>query len=339
MAYTTIDNPELYFQTKIYTGDGNDNRAITFDGSEDMQPDLTWFKSRSNTTWHNVFDSIRGANKAFATNATNAEESRSDTMDSFDSDGFTLGNDPSQDPDGANTNADGYTYVCWAWKESATAGFDMVSYTGNATGRTISHSLSAVPHFMLIVNYESATNRHVYHHKNTSAPATDYLKLNSTDATGDAASVFNDTDPTSSVFSVGTGDGTNKNTDTIIAYLFSEKQGFSKFGSYTGNGNADGPFVYTGFRPAYVMMKRTDSSGYHWEIWDNKRDSFNLVDLGLTANQNVAEFTETFGDFVSNGFKIRGTNTNKNGSGGTYIYMAFAEAPFVNSNGVPCNAR
>ena len=125
-AYTTIDNPELYFQVKIYTGDGNDNRAITFDGDEDMQPNWLWFKNRGAAAWHNIYDSVRGANKALASNANNTEESRSDTLDSFDSNGFTVGNDTSQDPDGYNTNASSNTYVCWAWKESATAGFDIV---------------------------------------------------------------------------------------------------------------------------------------------------------------------------------------------------------------------
>ena len=341
MAYTTIDNPELYFQCKIYTGDGNDNRAITFDGSENMQPNLTWFKRRSHATWHNVYDSVRGANKSLATNANNAEETRSDTMDSFDSNGFTLGNDTSQSPNGLNTNASGYTYVCWAWKESATAGFDIVSFTGNATNRTISHSLSAVPHWMVVKNRDSAVNWTVYHHKNTSAPETDRLLLNTTDATGDSDAEWNDTAPTSSVFSVGTGDSPNKSGDAIIAYLWTEKQGFSKFGTYTGNGNADGAFIYTGFRPACVIMKCSSDNATPWLIWDNKRPGYNLTNLRLRPSAANAEDTSTADpiDILSNGFKCRGTNDDSNKDGSTFIYMAFAEAPFVNSNGVPCNAR
>ena len=288
MAYTTIDNPELYFQCKIYTGDGNDNRAITFDGSENMQPNLTWFKSRSHATWHNVYDSVRGANKSLATNANNAEETRSDTMDSFDSNGFTLGNDTSQSPNGLNTNASGYTYVCWAWKESATAGFDIVSFTGNATNRTISHSLSAVPHWMVVKNRDSAVNWTVYHHKNTSAPETDRLLLNTTDATGDSDAEWNDTAPTSSVFSVGTGDSPNKDGDAIIAYLWSGKQGFSKFGSYTGNNNADGAFEFTGFRPAFVLIKNA-TDGADWTINDIARDPHNVNNLRLFHNDNKVE--------------------------------------------------
>ena len=339
MSYTNgLDNPELYFQCKLYTGDGNDNRAITFDGSENMQPNLTWFKSRSHATWHNVYDSVRGANKSLATNANNAEETRSDTMDSFDSNGFTLGNDTSQSPNGLNTNASGYTYVCWAWKESATAGFDIVSYTGNATNRTISHSLSAVPHWMVVKNRDSTVNWTVYHHKNTSAPETDRLLLNTTGATGDSDAEWNDTAPTSSVFSVGTGDSPNKSGDAIIAYLWTAKQGFSKFGSFVANSNTDGPFIYTGFRPALVIGKVASDTN-DWFMFDNKRSTFNPVDDSLFPNKNDAESTSHVIDFLSNGFKVRDSDGTVNSTGNTYIYMAFAEAPFVNSNGVPCNAR
>ena len=333
MSYTNgLDNPELYMQVKLYTGNDTNDTAITLDGDTNMQPDLVWIKSRDNTEEHMLTDSVRPINNYLASDNSGAEDSDSDNMQSLDSDGFSVGT-----RDTHNSNA--IKYVAWCWKESATAGFDIVSFTGNVTNRTISHSLSAVPKVMIVKNREASESWVVYHASNTSAPETDYLILNATNATADGNTTWNDTAPTSSVFTVSTSPAVNGDGEGMIMYLWSQKQGYSKFGSYTGNGNADGPFVYTGFRPAYVMMKRTDSSGYHWEIWDNKRDSFNLVDLGLTANQNVAEFTETFGDFVSNGFKIRGTNTNKNGSGGTYIYMAFAEAPFVNSNGVPCNAR
>ena len=164
---------------------------------------------------------------------------------------------------------------------------------------------------------------------------TKYLLLNSDAAPATDSTAWNNTTPTSSVFSVGSQFGGSD----YVAYCFAEKKGFSKFGSYTGNGNADGPFIYTGFKPAFVIHKRTDVAGYYWQIWDNKRDSFNVVDLGLNANTTVAEYTETFGDFVSNGFKITGTNTNKNEAGGTYIYIAFAENPLVNSLGNPANAR
>mgnify|MGYP003116184875 CR=1 FL=1 len=345
MSYTNgLDNPELYFQTKIYTGDGNDNRAITFDGSENMQPDLTWFKSRSAATWHNVYDSVRGANKSLATNASNAEETRSDTMDSFDSNGFTLGNDTSQSPNGLNTNASGYTYVAWCWKESATAGFDIVSYTGNGSNRTISHSLSAKP-AMMIVKQRSASRDWWVYNKNLDGTdgATGVLYLSTTDAAGTSATTsWNSTAPTTSVFSLGTTVGVNKASQTYIAYLFAEKQGFSKFGSYIGNGNNNGTFVYLGFRPAWLLIKRSSASGTDWILHDNKRAGFNVNDDYLAANTSAAEVTgNTYQnlDLLANGFKMRGSGTGTNTSGETYVYMAIAESSFVNSSGVPNNAR
>ena len=331
MSYTNgLDNPELYFQCKLYTGDGNDNRAITFDGSENMQPNLTWFKSRSHATWHNVYDSVRGANKSLATNANNAEETRSDTMDSFDSNGFTLGNDTSQSPNGLNTNASGYTYVAWCWKESATAGFDIVSYTGNATARTISHSLSAVPKVILGKRRSDASNWCMYHESYGNTKSL-YLNNNTVGAT--STTFWNDTNPTSSVFTVGTDAALNGNTDTQIAYLWSEKQGFSKFGTYVSNNTTDNAFIYTGFKPAFLIAKSTTSTN-NWVMHDNKRNTFNPRSAKLYPDIANSEDTEADWDFLSNGLKLRaGAGAN------TFIYMAFAEAPFVNSKGVPCNAR
>jgi len=342
MAYTTIDNPELYFQSVLWTGNGSNPRTITFGGDENMQPDLLWYKCRSHAVPHILLDSVRGAgnDKELSPNSDLQEGSQSSETDgfisAFTSDGFTLAAGSS----GGDhyTNEGSRTFVAWGWKESADAGFDIVTYTGSGSAQNISHSLSAVPEFFP-TKRRSGTNQWRTYHVGASDSATDYTNLDTTDAFGDDATIFNDTMPTSSVFTVGTDSGINGSSETYVTYLWTGKQGFSKFGSYIGNGSSDGTFVYTGFKPAWVMMKRTDSSGYHWEIWDNKRNTFNLVNTGLTANVNYADFTETFGDFLSNGFKIRGTNANKNASGGTYIYMAFAEAPFVNSNGVPCNAR
>jgi len=335
MAYTTIDNPELYFQTKLYTGNGSTN-AITLDGDEDMQPGMMWFKDRGDTESHIFVDAVRGATKNLHPDQNWAESTQSDRVTAIGSDGFTLGADTNN-----GINESSHTFVAWCWKESATSGFDIVTFTGTGSAKTEAHSLSAVPHVMLVMNRDSANNLHLYHHKNTSAPETDYLNINASDSTDDAATVWNDTVPTSSVFSVGTADTVNKNTDNILAYLWSEKQGFSKFGTYIGNGNADGPFVFCGFRPAFVLGKiYTDRN--EWFMLDNKRDPFNLVDNTLWANENNAE-NNTLGqqavDFLSNGFKIRDSDGTVNSSGNTYIFMAFAEAPFVNSNGVPCNAR
>ena len=337
-AYTTIDNPELYFQCKLYTGNGSDSHAMTFDQTDtSMQPDMVWMKSRTQSGYnHYLVDSVRGVTKAIRPNLSNDEDTYSDAFKSFDSNGFTLDDDTSNSEINQNTK----TYVAWCWKETADAGFDIVSYTGNGTDDTdISHSLSAVPHVMIVKNRTSAHGWNVYHHKNTSAPETDYLSLDENSATYDSANSWSDEAPTSSVFTLGGGNGTNKNTDSLIAYLWTEKQGFSKFGSYTGNGNNDGSFVHTGFRPAWVMCKGT-ASNREWVMHDNKRDAENVVDGTLYANTNDAEGTGTARmDFLSNGFKLREDGNNWNASGETYVYLAFAEAPFVNSNGVPGNAR
>jgi len=238
-------------------------------------------------------------------------------------------------------NSSSRTFVAWCWKESATAGFDIVAYTGNGTDDTdISHNLSAVPHVMIVKNRTSAHGWNVYHHKNTSAPETDYLSLDEDGGTNDSAGSWSDEAPTSSVFTLGDGNGTNKNTNSLIAYLWAPKQGFSKFGGFTGNGNDNGPFIYTGFRPAWTMIKCTSATD-HWPIDDNKRAPHNFMQNTLRANLTNVEYTgAAYGiDFLSNGFKVRNDDGQYNLDGGTFVYMAFAEAPFVNSNGVPCNAR
>ena len=329
-AYTTIDNPGAYFNTVLWTGNATTSTAITGVG---FQPDMTWIKERSQTRSHVLFDVVRGATVQLNPNDSASDATVAESLQSFDADGFTVG-------DATSVNESGETYVGWNWKESATAGFDIVGYTGNETARTIAHSLSAVPKMMIFKNTGSSSSEWpVYHGANTSAPATDRLFLSGTHATGDNSTFFNDTAPTSSVFSVGDSSDVNEASEITISYLFAEKQGFSKFGSYTGNGNADGAFVYTGFRPAFVMVKESSTTN-SWRILDNKRSPINVANLALKADMSSAEFTadhET--DFLSNGFKARTSDSNINRSSGTYIYMAFAEAPFVNSNGVPCNAR
>jgi len=332
MAYTTIDNPELYFQTKIYTGDGTTSNAQTFDGDENMQANMIWFKRRNGSANHFLYDSVRGANRSLVPNDTDTEATSGEQttyLASFDSDGFTLGDDVN------NINASSQTYAAWAWKESATAGFDIVSYTGNGSARTISHSLSAKPGFFVVKGRSYGEEWECYH---TSLGATKCLQLNADGGEDDLANRFNDTEPTTSVFTVGDADAVNKSSETYIAYLFSEKQGFSKFGSYTGNGDADGGFIYLGFRPAWFMCKNYQDAGDNWIVHDNKRDTFNVTDNGLAPNSAEAEFTDVDMDFLSNGVKMR-NNTGRANSAKTFIYMAFAESPFVNSNGVPNNAR
>jgi hypothetical protein len=296
-----------------------------------------WSKIRNTGHEHSVVDTVRGVDNKRLKTDTNAAEDTNNThghFDSLDSDGFTL------------TGASGYynvnrntdPYVGWFWKESATAGFDIVTYTGNATNRTISHSLSAVPEMILFKSRSGSHNWSVYHQANGN---THGQFLNTTSAKDDDATYYQDTTPTSSVFSIGTSVLVNDNTETYVAYAFAPKQGFSKFGSYVGNGDADGQFIYTGFRPAFVITKRSETGGDNWHILDNKRDIFNPAKEVISANANTAEGTTStsFIDFLSNGFKCRGTGASINTDATDYIYMAFAEAPFVNSNGVPCNAR
>jgi len=333
-TYTTIDNPELYFQTKIYSGTGS-SLALTLDGDTDMQPDWVWFKRRDGSANHHAYDSVRGVTAALVPNDTDVETTGSleatNYFSSFDSDGFTLAGGNYN-----NSNKSGQTYVAWCWKESADAGFDMVTYTGNQTARTISHSLSAVPHWMVIKNRGSTYSWQVYHGANTSAPETEIMYLNQDAATSDSNVEWNDTAPTSSVFTVGTDVGVNQSSQSHIAYLFSGKQGYSKFGSYTGNANNDGAFIYLGFKPAFFMVKKTDATD-DWRMFDNKRPGINVIDDELKANENGVEGTGDKMDFLSNGVKFR-ISTSVNTSN-TFVYMAFAEAPFVNSNGVPANAR
>ena len=343
MAYTSIDNPADYFEVIGYAGDGNTTQAIT----ANFQADLSWIKHRSTTAAHTIQDSLRGFNAAnkLSSNSGDVENDSSGAtwenyghVSAVSSSSFTVtrgANTPYQ------TNASSVNYIAWHWKESATAGFDIVGYTGNATAdQDHSHSLSAVPHVIIVKNRTNTNDESwaVYHHKNTSSPETDRLYLNSTGATGDDTEFWQDSVPTSSVFTIGRQDTVNGSSNTHIAYLWSEKQGYSKFGTYDGNNNANGTFVYTGFRPAFLMIKRPDSGGDNWPMHDIKRAPYNPMDESLYANTNGAEITTRTIDFLSNGFKMRNTMGDMNGTN-PFIYMAFAEAPFVNSKGVPCNAR
>jgi len=348
MAYTTIDKPSDYFNTKLYTGNGG-TQSIT---GLDFAPNWVWIKDRGDTGHHQVLDTVRGATKYISTNTDSVEATEAAGLTSFNSDGFSLGN---------NTNynsGDPRTYVSWNWKAGTSvsgtttgsgtgkaytgsvntdAGFSIIRHLGNDTaGHTIPHHLGAVPKMIIGhgITGTDATSWTVYHH---TLGNTKTISLNET-AAESTSTVWNNTTPTSSVISLGSSGNVNDNDDAFILYSFAEKQGYSKFGSYTGNGNADGTFVYTGFKPAWVMVKRSsDSQG--WVIWDDKRPGYNLTNQSLTANENGAEETGRTFDMLSNGFKIRDTNTATNASGSTYIYMAFAENPFVTSSGVPATAR
>jgi len=347
MAYTTIDKPTDYFETVIYAGGTTDISSL------DFQPDWVWGKKRDGAENHGIFDSVRSATKTINSNTTAAESTRGGSLTSFDSDGFTLGGS-----DGIISNS-GSTYVAWSWKAGTSftndasstsigtidsagsvntdAGFSIISYTGTGSAATIAHGLGVIPKFYLIKNRTNARNWQSYHEPLGNQA---YLRLNTTAATATGAAIWNNTSPTSSVFSIGTSDfnAVNADGDNYIAYCFAEKQGYSKFGSYTGNGSTDGTFVYTGFKPAYVLIKKTSGTA-QWKILDNKRDTFNVVEDLINASNNGAESDFTTLDFLSNGFKMRNSDADMNGSGETYIYIAFAENPFVTSTGVPATAR
>jgi hypothetical protein len=353
MAYTTIDDPTIYFNTVLYTGNAT-ARTITGVG---FQPDWVWGKIRSESQDHVLVDSVRGATKQIYSSDTSAEQTESQGLTGFASDGFTLGTH-------AYFNKNTATYVAWNWlagnstssngdgsitstvSANTTAGFSIVTYTGNNTaGATVGHGLGGVaPSMVILKNRNRTDNRDwvIYHTGLTSASYYIYLNSNAGQA-GTYANFWNNTAPNSSVITLGSGDtATNGSGDTYVAYCFAEKKGYSKFGSYTGNGNADGTFVYTGFKPAWVMIKRTDTAN-DWNIQDSKRTDYNgKQTTSLQANTSSSESTigtDFRRDILSNGFKIRNDGAETNASGGTYIYMAFAESPFVNSNSIPNNAR
>ena len=356
-AYTAIDDPSAYFKVQLYTGNGSANHAITFDDTDtDMQPDIVWIKNRDATDGHCFFDSVRGATKLLATDSNADEDTDTDTLDSFTSDGFQVDADVK-----VNTNTE--KYVSWNWKGGTTSGINatgaditpsaysfnqtsgvsIIKYSGNSTsGAEVAHGLAAVPHLMIIKNidYSSGEGWQVYHHKNTAAPETDALALHDNGATQDQASRWNDTAPGSVLFTLGNDISVNTGY-TYLGLIFSEKQGFSKFGSYTGGGTKF-PFIYTGFRPAYLLIKNIETSSTNWTIYDNKRPGYNVDNAYLEANSTDPDATGGYdSDFFigSNGFKPLSNNNHTNESDKTFIYAAFAEAPFVNSNGVPCNAR
>jgi len=350
MAYTTINDSTAYFQTKLFTGNSSTN-AITFDGNTNMQPDWSWFKRRDGANGHSAFDSVRGVTKLISPNQTAAEQTVSDAVTSFNTNGFTLGSDSNN-----FINDDGLSYVAWNWKANGsgsantdgsinstvsanqTAGFSIVSYTGNATsGATIGHGLNSVPQMIITKNRDQSSASQdwcVYH---VGVGANKGIFLNLTNSPDTNAKYFNDTTPTSSVFTVGNNLGTNGSGDDMIAYCFANKTGYSKFGSYTGNGNADGTFVYTGFKPAFVIIKRSDAT-QGWLMWDSKRLGYNPDNNHLQPHGSDAEGTADTLDLLSNGFKIRESGAGTNGSGASYIFMAFGQS-LVGSNNVPCTAR
>ena len=355
MAYTTIDDGSAYFHAQLFTGNDATDRAITNDANAgDFKPDWLWLKNRDSASTNMTFDSSRltssEATLSLRANATNAEADKVDVFGGFETDGFTV------DGSDSDTNSNGHKFVAWQWKANGgttasntagditttvqantTAGFSIFTYTGTGTdGDTIGHGLGAVPNWIWIKARSIANDQTIYHSANTSAPETEFLAMQGTDATSDSSTRWSDTAPTSTLITLGNNAGVNGNTYTYVGYAFAEKQGYSKFGKYTGNNDADGTFVYTGFKPAWLMVKRS-SAVQGWLIWDSKRASVNTASAPLTANETSSEDTPD-ADLLSNGFKLRTADTSNNAAS-TYIYMAFAEHPFVSSEGVPTTAR
>jgi len=353
MAYTTIKKPSDYFNTKIYTGNGGANSSQSITGVG-FKSDLVWIKARTTTARHALQDIIRGTgDHKLSSNETQIEGFDENSwaggyISSFDSDGFTANGGTSN---ASIVNNNGENYVAWNWLASntsasntdgsisstvsanTTSGFSIVSYTGNETsGATVGHGLSTTPKMIIIKNRNSTDDWVVYHE---SLGNTQSIRLNLTNAAATTPASFNNTSPTSSVFTLG--DWTAVNGSSMIAYCFAEKKGFSKFGSYIGNGNADGTFVYTGFKPAFLIVKGYAGSD-DWIIMDNKRSGYNSENEYLDAN-NITIESDGSGniDFLSNGFKIRSTFSSLNYVTGQYIYMAFAEEPLVGDN--PATAR
>jgi hypothetical protein len=347
MAYTTIDKPDEYFNTKLYTGNGSATHAITGVG---FQPDFVWIKDRVEVYDHHLFDAVRGGGNSLYSNDSVAENTYTTDI-SFNSDGFTTAGVGSGAINYINQNT--HTFASWNWKANGagvsntdgtqtaqvsantTSGFSIVTFAEAASyGGYISfgHGLGVAPNVVIYRQYDNTSNWQVYH----SALGTGKLiQLNTTGAAS-TDTYWGTID--SSVVNVW--ESLQSPTKNSIAYCFAEKKGFSKFGSYTGNGSTDGTFVYTGFKPAMIIIKRTDSAE-QWQISDNKRNTFNVVDKGLFPSGDFVESSSSsyYIDYTSNGFKLRNTATWFNASGGTYIYMAFAEHPFVTSTSIPTTAR
>ena len=351
-----INKPGEHFNTVTYTGDGNNTKAITGVG---FQPDWTAIKIRDASHGTRQWDSTRGSNKELMWHQPNAEttDSSNGWIGSWDSDGFTT--QAGSDATKWNVNKSGNAYVAWNWKANGgttssntdgtitstvqantASGFSIVTYTGNGTsGATVGHGLSAIPGVLIVKRLDTTSNWQVYHHKISSNAETKYMFLNGTDAQLTATNRWNDTAPTTSVFSLGNSTEVNANNGNYVAYVFAEKKGYSKFGVYTGNASTNGTFVYTGFKPAWIVFKEKGNVN-SWRYTDSVRDPFNPKEKAVNTPGSSAEANSGYThDALSNGFKIRTTDTNLNRSGGNYIYMAFAEQPLVGTNNIPATAR
>jgi len=359
MAYTTIDDPSVYFQIALYTGNGT-QRNITNDGNSDLQPDWVWIKCRSAVEANMLYDSTRGVTKDLRSDTNAIEGTNAQGLQAFNSDGFQIGTLQ-------NVNFNTKTMVAWQWKANGgttttndasstsigtvdsviqantEAGFSIVLFDLNGnTGGTVAHGLGAAPDLLILKNRENTASWNFM--LPTALGTNKKLTLDSTSAASTNTEIFKNTAPTSTVFSFGNDDEFNSTaTDqAIIAYCFRSIQGYSKIGSYSGNGNSNGTFVHLGFKPSWILVKRTNSSE-SWQLVDTKRSPINVMDEVLRPDDQIAEQTNQGGgdsiDFVSNGFKTLSSAGQFNNGSSTYIYLAFAEHPFVSSEGVPTTAR
>jgi len=342
MAYTGINKSSLNFTTKLFTGNNTNGHAITGVG---FQPDMVWFKNRSSQQNWRAFDVIRGATYRLVPNENSTNHAESSQLQAFGADGFTVGADGS-----VNGNNESMSAYCWKAGGTAsantdgsinstvsvntTAGFSIVKWTGSGANATIGHGLGATPNVVIVKNLGATENWVNFH---TPFGATKYIKLNDTSAEGTSSDVWNNTAPTSSVFYVGSNTATNQSGNDMIAYCFTDKTGYSKFGKYVGTGDNNGAFVYTGFAPKMVIVKEYNGSG-NWivknDYYDNQNDHYVLVNsTDAETSGAVVGF-----DLLSNGFKLRGTAGDSNGSSASILYMAFGQS-LVGSNNVPCTAR
>jgi len=360
MAYTTIDDPSAHFHTRLYSGNGSTQSITNNANAGNFKPDWLWIKERTSTSNHFLFDSNRGVGKYLHSNSTSSEGNDVHNT-SFDSNGFGVGQQN-------GTNENSQTYVAWQWKANGgttssntdgsitstvqantTAGFSIVTYTSNNTeGATFGHGLNSAPEIVIIKGRESSDNWPVFNGTSTTNSRSLHLEETTGEIPVSSYNFWNlywdETRPSSTVVTLGVDAKVNKSgNEGFVAYCFHSVKGYSKIGKYTGNGNADGPFIYTGFKPAWVIYKNT-SSASNWIIRDNKRTTSggtNPNGTVLHPNLSNAESTNdsaTVIDLLSNGFKIRNTENNDNTSGNNYVYMAFAEHPFVSSKGVPVTA-
>ena len=354
--YTAIDDPSAHFQAQTYTGSGAP-QDITNTGNSDLQPDMVWTKIRTTANGApNISDSTRGVSassgKWIRTDSSTSENDDANGIRAFNSDGFKTG-------DGWFNGASSYPYIAWQWKAgggttssntdgnitstvqaNTDAGFSIITYTGNGSNnQTIGHGLGVKPTWWIVKRREAVASWNVGSSLGPWGGTSNYMLLNGTQANSEVNNIWGDSAPNSTIIRVSDDASLNASSGTYVAYVFANKQGFQKCGFYTGNGDANGTFVYTGFKPAFVMIKRNDASN-NWLIYDHKRSGYNPKQDKLYPDSSSAEDASTTSvDLLSNGFKLRASSASQNASGGTYIYMAFASSPFTTSTGIPTTAR